>query len=85
MDNNFERLFNDFIKDTGNQYMSTKSNDYYFYKMGKEQSRREMRDKVLDFFATHVTHACEKGIIVNIPTYSELVERLLSHIGIFEP
>ena len=85
MDNNFERLFNDFIKDAGNQMMSDKSNDYYFYKMGKEQSRREIRDKVLDFFATYVTHSCDKGVVVNIPTYSDFVDRLLAHIGIFEP
>lgn len=42
---------------------------------GYENAEEEIRKKLLKFFADNITHGCDKGLIINIPNYTELINR----------
>ena len=54
------------------------------------QREEEIRDSLLKFFAENITHGCDrptpqgimKGIIINVPTYTDLVKKCSEYIGI---
>lgn len=69
--------------------MQNDAADYYVneewfgecYDEGRRQMENEVRTNLLKFLADNITHGCDKGLILNIPDYTTLIEKLSDKLG----
>ena len=48
---------------------------------GYEQAVSDIREQLVQFFADNITHGCDKGLIINVPDYTTLINNLSDKLG----
>lgn len=51
------------------------------FKEGYHQAEEDIRKSLVKFFADNITHGCDMGLVINIPNYTELINRCSDAIG----